>query len=196
VDGLLRVLQAAAPLPSSGSDGPNPAAEASPDWQLSAAAAVAVSAEVLFGASSAWRPKGEGFGLASQSPIDQVQAASELDALVGVSLAEWVREEVWGVPTSAEAAAGDGASAPPTLQARVARHCPVVSCKCSALAFADASATGDVGASEPPMASYGGGACCQTVPCQCLPLTGYQLSRVLLPSQQLVSCLPACLKHF
>lgn len=184
MDGLLRVLQAAAPLPRSGSNGPgfnpSPAADASPDWQLSAAAAVAVLAEVLFGASPAWRPKGEGFGLTSQNPVDQAQAASELDALAGVSLAEWVREEVWGVPTSAEAAAGDGASAPPTLQVQVARHCAGMSCKCSASGLADASATCGGGAPEPATASCGGGACCQTVPCQCLPLTGYHVARVLL----------------
>ncbi|KAK9820989.1 hypothetical protein WJX81_002818 [Elliptochloris bilobata] len=112
VDGLLRALQAAAPAPVPSS---NPAPAAAPDWQLPAAAAVTATAEVLFGASPAWRPQGD--GLEGLNPSEQGltrPAAPELEALAGLVLAEWVRKELWGVPTSAEAA-GD-APALPTLQ--------------------------------------------------------------------------------
>ena len=118
VDGLLRALQAAAPAPATGPNtGQAPAA--APDWQLPAAATVAVTAEVLFGASPAWRPPHEGLegmGIGDQGGPDS--AAAELEALAGVVLAEWVREELWGVPTSAESAGGWAAeaSAPPSLQ--------------------------------------------------------------------------------
>lgn len=118
VDALLRALQAAAPAPAAG---PNPgqAPAAAPDWQLPAAAAVAVTAEVLFGASPAWRPPHEGLaGLGERDQGLPGSAAAELEALAGVALAEWVREELWGVRTSTEAAAdwAGEASAPPSLQ--------------------------------------------------------------------------------
>ena len=121
MDALLRALQAAARAPAAG---PNPgqAPAAGPDWQLPAAAAVAATAEVLFGASPAWRPPHEGFeGSGFRDQGLPGPAAAELEALAGVALAEWVREELWGVPTSTEAAsdwAGE-ASASLSLQVRV-----------------------------------------------------------------------------
>ena len=95
VDGLLRALQAAAPAPAAGPS-PGQAPAAAPDWQLPAAAAVTITAEVLFGVSHAWRPPHEGpEGLGFRVQGLPGPAAAELEALAGAALAEWVREELW-----------------------------------------------------------------------------------------------------
>lgn len=129
MDGLLRGLQAVAPAPAPA--GPPDkrgmaAAEAlaltpGADWQLQAAAAVVATTEVLFGASPAWQPHERGSAAAALRGAGPGGApAAELEALASAALAEYLREEVWGVPTSLEAAAGRNGrgAAPPTLQAR------------------------------------------------------------------------------
>ncbi len=132
VDGLLRGLQAAAPAPAPASAPARRGVAAAvalatapdPDWQLRAAAAVVATTEVLFGASPAWQPQGQGLAAAAAAQRGAGPGgapAAELEALAGAALAEYLREDVWGVPTSLEAAAGRGgrgAAPPPTLQAR------------------------------------------------------------------------------
>ena len=73
------------------------------DWQLQAASVAAVTTEVLFGASPAWQPGPQpAVGAGEQSTADDKQQQEELEALAILIQEEWVREPLWGVPTSEE----------------------------------------------------------------------------------------------
>ena len=104
----------------------------SASWQLPAASCVLVITEVIFGASAAWRPSnylgpleaGAGGVAPRQSdpapherPLHAHEA--ELEAIVVMIQEEWVREPLWGVPTSAEPSHGD---AGPSLTPQVTPH--------------------------------------------------------------------------
>lgn len=97
------------------------------DWRLQAASRIVVMSEVLYGASPAWQPEqmpaAEG---KAQSTASREQDASggadggqfsastrtELEALVILVEEEWVKEALWGVPTSNEVRwQGDSAQA-------------------------------------------------------------------------------------
>ena len=71
-------------------------------WQLQAASIAVVTTEVLFGASLVWQPGPKpAVGAGEQSTADDEQQ-QELEALVILVQEEWVREPLWGVPTSEE----------------------------------------------------------------------------------------------
>ncbi len=73
------------------------------DWQLQAASIAVVTTEVLFGASPAWQPGPQpSAGDSARSTADDKQQPEELEALVTLVQEEWVREPLWGVPTSEE----------------------------------------------------------------------------------------------
>ncbi|CAL5218647.1 g350 [Coccomyxa viridis] len=73
------------------------------DWQLQAASVAVVTTEVLFGASPAWQPGPQpAVGAGEQSTADDKQQQEELEALAILIQEEWVREPLWGVPTSEE----------------------------------------------------------------------------------------------
>ena len=74
------------------------------DWQLQAASIAVVTTEVLFGASPAWQPgpPEPSAGATEQSTAENKQQQEELEALVILVQEEWVREPLWGVPTSEE----------------------------------------------------------------------------------------------
>ena len=60
-----------------------------------------VTTEVLFGASPAWQPGPQpSAGGSEQSTAQHEQHQEELEALVILVQEEWVREPLWGVPTS------------------------------------------------------------------------------------------------
>ena len=72
------------------------------DWRLQAASIVAVVSEIVFGASSAWQPGAAHTGESNQSTADRRKQQEELEALVILVEEEWVKEFLWGVPTSNE----------------------------------------------------------------------------------------------
>ena len=83
-------------------------------WQLQAASVVTVLSETLFGASAAWQPPHSSAAGAQQDggqPMRDdasTQSASsspldELQALVILVEEEWVKEPLWGLPTSSAA---------------------------------------------------------------------------------------------
>ena len=72
------------------------------EWRLQAASIVAVSSEIVFGASSAWQPGAAHPADSNQSTADKEKQQEELEALVILIEEEWVKESLWGVPTSNE----------------------------------------------------------------------------------------------
>ena len=72
------------------------------DWLLQAASIVAVVSEIVFGASSAWQPGAAHPADSNQSTADTEKQQEELEALVILIEEEWVKESLWGVPTSNE----------------------------------------------------------------------------------------------
>ena len=71
------------------------------DWRLQAASIAVVMTEVLFGASPAWQP-GSWPAAADSVPgtAEREKQQEELEALVMLVQEEWMREPLWGVPTS------------------------------------------------------------------------------------------------
>ena len=75
--------------------------ELAPDWQLQAGSIVVVTTEVLFGASPAWQPGPKPAAAESkESAAEDGKHLEELEALVILVEEQWVREPLWGVPTS------------------------------------------------------------------------------------------------
>jgi hypothetical protein len=104
-------------------------APAGSSWQLSAASTVVLMSEIIFGASSAWLPAIHSTAVPSspERPAPETSACGaarvtlsgpeqtgdksrsgqpleELKAVVLMVEEEWVRESLWGLPTSAETA--------------------------------------------------------------------------------------------
>ena len=78
-------------------------------WQLQAASIVTILSETLFGASAAWQSPHGSTAAAQQdagqrnnlsTPSLSSNAADELQALVILVEEEWVKEPMWGLPTS------------------------------------------------------------------------------------------------
>ena len=104
VDALLGTLRRAQRLSTERPGGrPSRAKRPLQDWRLQAASTAVVMTEVLFGASPAWRPELErAAGSFEQSTAGNGTQQDELEALVILVEEEWVREPLWGVPTSEE----------------------------------------------------------------------------------------------
>ena len=103
-------------------------------WQLQAASVVTVLSETLFGASTAWQPPhgstaaaqqdgGQHDGISTQSRSSN--ATDELQALVILVEEEWVKEPLWGLPTSS-AASWQQEDAP--IQQLTPQACPSQTC--------------------------------------------------------------------
>ena len=102
VDALLSNLRRAQRLSTDKPVGKaNRSKELAPDWRLQAGSIIVVTTEALFGASPAWQPGPKpAAGSSDPSAAGDRKQLEELEALVILVEEQWVREPLWGVPTS------------------------------------------------------------------------------------------------